>query len=37
MICHFSKEDQFGQSTNSWVDLDDFVLGGLQQLRLLTS
>src|SRR5882724_6688523 len=24
MICHFSKEDQFGLSTNSWLDLDDF-------------
>jgi len=24
MISHFSKEDQFGQSTNSWVDLDNF-------------
>jgi len=24
MICHFSKEDQFGHSMNSWVDSDDF-------------
>jgi len=24
MIRHFSKEDQFGQSTNGWVDSDNF-------------
>src|SRR5882672_7662252 len=24
MIRHFSKEDQFGRSTNSWLDSDDF-------------
>jgi len=24
MIRHFSKEDQFGHSTNSWLDSDDF-------------
>src|SRR5882724_10544488 len=26
MICHFSKEDQFGHSMNSWVDLDNFMM-----------
>ena len=25
MIHHFSKEDQFGDSTNSWVDSVDFL------------
>ena len=25
MIHHFLKEDQFGHSTNSWLDLDDFL------------
>ena len=24
MIRHFSKLDQYGDSTNGWVDLDDF-------------
>ena len=24
MICHFLKEDHLGQSTNSWLDSDDF-------------
>ena len=25
IIHHFSKEDQFGHSSNSWVDSDDFA------------
>ena len=26
MICHFSKEDHLGQSMNSWLDSDDFLV-----------
>src|SRR5882724_2902992 len=26
MICHFSKDDQFGHSTNSWIDANDFPM-----------
>src|SRR5882724_13262766 len=26
MICHFSKDDQFGHSTNSWIDSNDFLM-----------
>ena len=24
MICHLSKEDEFGELTNGWLNVDDF-------------
>ena len=25
MICHLSKEDEFGESMNGWLNIDDFL------------